>query len=193
MTGYKTKHALAVAAAVVGVFATTGISSPAKAEETIKLALVSGYPPLASWTGAAVETFIPKVAESLAKNGNYKIEWNVAISGQVVRATGELEGVEAGLGDVGIVVTAAEPSKAPLYAVSFNTPFTTLDMTLLSDTMKVLADKFPAYAAGWDKFNQLSLQPASAVDNMMIWTDKKTTKLTDLKGMKIGAIGPNLR
>lgn len=193
MTGYKTKHALAIAAAVVGVFATTGISSPAKAEETIKLALVSGYPPLASWTGAAVETFIPKIAESLAKTGNYKIEWNVAISGQVVRATGELEGVEAGLGDVGIVVTAAEPSKAPLYAVSFNTPFTTLDMTLLSDTMKVLADKFPAYAAGWDKFNQVSLQPASAVDNMMVWTDKKTTKLTDLKGMKIGAIGPNLR
>ena len=110
-----------------------------------------------------------------------------------MRATGELEGVEAGLGDVGIVATAAEPSKAPLYAVSFNTPFTTLDMTLLSDTMKNLADKFPAYAAGWDKFNQVSLQPASAVDNMMVWTDKKISKLTDLEGMKIGAIGPNLR
>lgn len=175
-----------------------GVLSPATwasshAEETIKLSLISGYPQLASWTGAAVETFIPRVAESLAKTGNYKIEWNIAISGQVVRATGELEGLETGVGDVGIVVTAAEPSKAPLYAVSFNTPFTTLDMTLLSDTMKSLSDKFPAYQAGWDKLNQVTLQPASAVDNMMIWTDKKVAKLSDLEGMKIGAIGPNLR
>ncbi|MCZ6591975.1 MAG: C4-dicarboxylate TRAP transporter substrate-binding protein [Alphaproteobacteria bacterium] len=193
MIGYKSKHALAAAAAVVSALAITASTAPANAQETIKLALISGYPPLTSWTGAAVETFIPKIAESLAKSGNFKIEWNIAISGQVVRATGELEGIEAGVGDVGIVVTAAEPSKAPLYAVSFNTPFTTLDMTLLSDTMKTLADKFPAYDAGWDKFNQVSLQPASAVDNMMIWTKKKVTKLTDLKGMKIGAIGPNLR
>ncbi len=193
MIGYKSKHALAAAAAIVSVLAAAGLAPPANAQETIKLALISGYPPRTSWTGAAVETFIPSINVSLAKTGNYKIEWNIAISGQVVHATGELEGVEAGLGDVGIVVTAAEPSKAPLYAVSFNTPFTTLDMTLLSDTMKILADKFPAYAAGWDKFNQVSLQPASAVDNMMIWTKKKITKLTDLKGMKIGAIGPNLR
>ena len=192
MIGDTKKRGLIVAAALAIAVAAIA-ASPAQAQEKIKLSLVSGYPPLASWTGAAIETFIPKIAESLAKTGNYEIEWNVAISGQVVRATGELEGVETGVGDVGIVVTAAEPSKAPLYAVSFNTPFTTLDMTLLSDTMKDLADKFPAYAAGWDKFNQVSLQPAAAVDNMMIWTDKKITKLADVKGMKIGAIGPNLR
>jgi len=168
-------------------------ATPAAAEETLKLTLLSGYPQLASWTGAAVETFIPKVNETLAKTGNYKIEWNIAIAGQIVRATGEIVGVESGVGDVGIVVTAAAPDKAPLYAVSFNTPFTTLDMTLLSDTMKTLADTYPAYAAGWDRLNQVALQPASAVDNMMVWTDKKVTKLDELKGMKIGAIGPNLR
>lgn len=193
MIEHKSKQVLAAITVVISTLAVMGSVQPATAQETIKLALISGYPPLASWTGAAIETFIPKIAESLAKTGNYKIEWNVAISGQVVRATGELEGVEAGVGDVGIVVTAAEPSKAPLYAVSFATPFTTLDMTLLSDTMKMLADRFPAYQAGWDRFNQISLQPASAVDNMMIWTDRKITRLVDIRGMKIGAIGPNLR
>lgn len=182
----------------LGLFAATALAgtlaaTPAAAQEKIRLSLISGYPQLASWTGAAVETFIPHVANILAETGNYELEWNIAISGQVVRATGELEGVETGVGDVGIVVTAAEPSKAPLYAVSFNTPFTTLDMTLLSDTMKMLADSFPAYQKGWDEFNQVSLQPASAVDNMMVWTDKKIGKLADLNGMKIGAIGPNLR
>jgi TRAP-type C4-dicarboxylate transport system substrate-binding protein len=184
-------HEFVTTAIAACVLATAG-SSTALAQENINLALISGYPPIASWTGAAIETFIPKIDEALAKTGNYKITWNLAVSGQVVRATGELEGVETGVGDVGIVVTAAAPSKAPLYAVSFNTPFTTKDMTLLSDTMKVLTDKFPAYAAQWEKLNQVSLQPASAVDNMMVWTDKKITGLDELKGRKIGAIGPNL-
>ena len=47
-------------------------------------------------------------------------------------------------------------------------------------------------AADWDKLNQIALQPASAVDNMMVWTKEKVTRLDELKGMKIGAIGPNL-
>jgi TRAP-type C4-dicarboxylate transport system substrate-binding protein len=182
----------ATATALGGAMLAGGVA-PAAAAETLNLTMISGYPQLAAWTGAAVEAFIPKVNETLAKTGNYEIEWNIAIAGQVVRATGEIEGVEAGLGDVGVVVTAAAPDKAPLYAVSFNTPFTTKDMTLLSDTMKELADKFPAYQEGWKRLNQVGLQPASAVDNMMVWTGKKVTALSQLEGMKIGAIGPNLR
>ena len=172
--------------------ASLAVAAPAAAVETIKLTYLSGYPPLATWTGAVMETFIPQVDAALAKDGKYKIEWNLAHSGQIVRATGELEGVESGVGDFAAVVTAAAPDKAPLYAISFNTPFVTKDMTLLSDTMKTLTDKFPQYAAGWDKLNQVALQPASAVDNMMVWTDRKVTSLEGLKAMKIGAIGPNL-
>lgn len=172
--------------------AVTASAGPATAAETIKLTFLSGYPPLATWTGAVLETFIPQVDAALAKDGKYKIDWNLAHSGQIVRATGELEGVETGVGDFAAVVTAAAPDKAPLYAISFNTPFVTKDMTLLSDTMKLLTEKYPAYAAGWDKLNQVALQPASAVDNMMVWTDKKVTSLAGLKNMKIGAIGPNL-
>jgi TRAP-type C4-dicarboxylate transport system substrate-binding protein len=179
-------------AALAAGLAATSFAGPATAVETIKLTYLSGYPPLATWTGAVLETFIPQVDAALAKGGKYKIEWNLAHSGQIVRATGELEGVETGVGDFAAVVTAAAPDKAPLYAISFNTPFVTKDMTLLSDTMKMLTEKYPAYAAGWDKLNQVALQPASAVDNMMVWTDKKVTSLAGLKSMKIGAIGPNL-
>jgi TRAP-type C4-dicarboxylate transport system substrate-binding protein len=176
----------------VAALATLGLSGPATAAETIKLTYLSGYPPVATWTGAVLDTFIPQVDAALAKDGRYVIEWNLAHSGQIVRATGELEGVETGVGDFGTVVTAAAPDKAPLYAISFNTPFVTKDMTLLSDTMKLLTEQYPAYAAGWDKLNQISLQPASAVDNMMVWTDKPVSSLEGLKQQKIGAIGPNL-
>jgi TRAP-type C4-dicarboxylate transport system substrate-binding protein len=176
----------------VAVAAVAALAGPADAAETIKLTYLSGYPPLATWTGAVIETFIPQVDAALAKTGKYKIAWNLAHSGQIVRATGELEGVETAVGDFAAVVTAAAPDKAPLYAISFNTPFVTKDMTLLSDTMKALADQYPAYAAGWAKLNQVALQPASAVDNMMVWSHDKVTTLEGLKGMKIGAIGPNL-
>ena len=65
---------LAAAAALAGI----AFTGPAPATETLKLTFLSGYPPLASWTGAAMETFIPQIDAALAKTGNYKVEWNLA-------------------------------------------------------------------------------------------------------------------
>jgi len=48
---------------------------PAAAQQQIKLTIVSGNAPTFTPVGAAIEGFIPKVDELLAKSGKYKITW----------------------------------------------------------------------------------------------------------------------
>jgi len=177
-------------AAVAVVLATMG--GTAQAQETIKVTFLSGLPIVTTVVAAAVNTFAPEIDKSLARTGNYKIHWNLAHSGQVVKPRGELEGLEAGLGDVGIVVTAFHADKVPLYEVSFKTPFTTQDLDLVGRTMKKLEGQFPEYQAGWKQFNQRGLHPTGTVENYVLISEKPIHSLADIKGRKVGAAGPNL-
>jgi TRAP-type C4-dicarboxylate transport system substrate-binding protein len=181
---------LAIAAAAT---ATVAVSAPASAQETINLTAISGYPPPATWIGSLVDAYMPAVDAILAKSGNYKIEWNKGISGQIVKPRGELEGVETGIGDLGVIVTAFHADKVPLYDVSFKTPFTSQDIALISRVTQKMVDTFPQYNQTWlNEFNQVPMGPTGAVDNYMLWSAKQITSLDQVKGLKVGAAGPNL-
>lgn len=167
-------------------------SGNAHAQKSINVTFISGLPPVTTVVGAAIQTFAPTIDKTLAKTGKYKINWNLAHSGQVVKARGELEGIESGLGDVGIVVTAFHADKAPLYEISYKTPFTTQNLDLVARTVKRLQDQFPEFQAGWKRFNQMNLHPTGTVENYVIISAKPIKTLEDIKGRKIGAAGPNL-
>ena len=185
-----TRHLLA--SAVAAAIAATAFAAPASAAETIKLTAISGYPPAASWVKAMMEAFIPGVDAELAKTGKYKIEWNEAFSGQIVKPRGELEGIETGLGDLGLVVTAFHTDKLPLYKLTFVTPFVSTDLGLIVKTVDAMQAKFPKWDEAWAKFNQVSIVNTGAVDNYVVMSAKPLKALSDFKGKKIGAAGPNL-
>lgn len=178
------------AAATAVAFASLGAA--AQAQETINVTFLSGFPPPATVVGAALDAYFPAIDAALAKTGNYKINWNLAHSGQVVKPRGELEGLESGLGDVAIVVTAFHADKVPLYEISYKTPFTTRDMDLVSRTTKKMEGMFPEYQDGWKKFNQMSLYPTGSVENYIIISKTPIKSLSDIGGRKVGAAGPNL-
>jgi|TARA_B110000263_G_scaffold102967_1_gene90058 TRAP-type C4-dicarboxylate transport system substrate-binding protein len=179
-------NGLAVAAATVA------FTMPASATKTLNLTGISGYPPAATWIGAFVDVYMPSVNAELAKTGNYTINWNKGVSGTIVKPRGELDGIGSGLGDLGVVVTAFHADKVPLYDVAFKTPFTTMDLGLAVATTGKMESMFDAYGKTWDSFNQVNLGPSGAVDNYMLWSKTKITKLSDIKGRKVGAAGPNL-
>jgi TRAP-type C4-dicarboxylate transport system substrate-binding protein len=183
------KLALKSMAAAVA-FASLGAA--AQAQQSIDVTLLSGFPPPATVVGAVLDTYVPTVDATLAKTGNFKINWNLAHSGQIVKPRGELEGLESGLGDIALVVTAFHADKVPLYEVSYKTPFTTKDMDLVARTTKQMEDTIPEYQAGWKKFNQFSLYPTGSVENYVVISSKPIKSLSDLKGRKVGAAGPNL-
>ncbi len=180
---------LAIAAAVT---ATVAATVPASAQQTINLTAISGYPPPATWIGALIDVYMPTVDKELAKTGKFKINWNKGISGQIVKPRGELEGVETGLGDLGVIVTAFHADKVPLYDVAFKTPFTTKNLALVIATTAKMEAQFPEYAKVWSTFNQVNLGPGGAVDNYMLWSKTQIKTLADIKGRKVGAAGPNL-
>lgn len=167
-------------------------AAPASATETIPLTVVASHPPAATWIVALHSTFIPGVDAILAKTGHYKIAWNEAYSGTIVKMRADLQGIQSGLGDMGIVVTSFQPDKLPLYRISFVTPFVSSDIQLVTGTINAIEKSQPAFKKMWSDLNLVNLGVSSNVDNMFLMSKKKVTSIDQIKGMKIGAGGPNM-
>ena len=179
-----------LAAAAVTVI---GLSSPAHATKTIELTAIDGYPTKASWVNRFQKFYIPNIDKALAKTGNYKIKWNQAWGGQIVKPKHVLEGLQKGLGDIGVVTTVFHPDKVPMQGVAYNTPFVSTDGGLISKTVDDMANKFPKMKGAWRKYNQHYLTNLVVLDTYNMFTRKKISSPSDLKGLKIAGAGANLK
>jgi len=164
---------------------------PATAQQQIRLTIVSGNPPTFTAIGAAIEGFIPKVDELLAKSGKHKITWVQGWSGSIVKPRGELEGIQTGLGDVGVVPGPFFPDKLTLFQIGYHTPFTSKDLDVVTEGMNQLMKKFPEMGGQGEKFNQIILKSAGVADNYLLFSKREIKQFSDLKGMKIAAVGAN--
>ncbi len=167
--------------------------SPAKAEKTINLTAIDGYPTKALWVKEFINFYIPEVNKRLAAKGNYKIKWNQAFGGQIVKPKHVLEGIQKGLGDIGVVTTVFHHDKVPLQAIAYVTPFVTTDPGLVARTVDQLASKFPEMKKAWKSYNQVYLTNMAVFDTYQVFSRKRITKLADFKGLKINGAGTNLR
>lgn len=165
---------------------------PATAAETIKLTAVDGYPPKTLWVKEFINFFIPEIDRRLAEKGNYKIDWNQAWSGQIAKKK-VLQGLQTGLGDIGVVTTVFHADKVPLQMVAYATPFVTSDPGLVARTVDELVDKMPEFKAAWKKYNQVYLTNLAVFDNYQIFSREPITAFEDFNGKKINGAGLNLR
>ncbi len=165
----------------------------AAAPETIAITAVDGYPPKALQVRTFISYFIPEVDKRLATSGKYKIRWNQAFAGQIVKVRNVITGMQKGLGDIGVVTSVFHQDKVPMQAVAYVTPFVTSDPVLLSRTVDELAEKFPAMKDAWMKYNQVLLTSFSVIDGYQMFFRKKITSLEDFKGLKIAGAGINMR
>ncbi len=191
----KTRKWLKTIAAPVSFAAACAVAVPAQAAEDINVTFVTGYAPSFTWTKAFLEKFIPEVDSALAATGNYKINWNLAHSGTVVKPRGELEGIQTGLGQMGIVVTAFHADRVPLYNISFVTPFSSTDIKFLQSTYHKLQGQFAdEFNKDWARLGQVPLMNAATgpMDTYWVLSRQPLQSIDDLKGMKISAAGPNL-
>jgi len=187
-------HSFRGVAAVTALATLAIVAAPnAKATEVINLTAVDGYPPKTLWVKEFINFFIPEIDKRLAETGNYQIKWNQAWSGQITKKKKVLQGLQSGLGDIGVVTTVFHADKVPLQMVAYATPFVTSDPGLVARTVDELAETVPAFKAAWMKYNQVYLTNLAVFDNYQIFSKDPITTFDDFDGKKINGAGLNLR
>jgi TRAP-type C4-dicarboxylate transport system substrate-binding protein len=189
---YSVKHCLPVRSAFAFI-ALLGFSSAALAQQVINLTAMDGYPVRAMWVKEFSEFFIPEVDKRLAATGKYKIKWNQAWGGQIVKPGGVLEGIKRGLGDIGVVTTPFHTDKVPLQSIAYVTPFVTTNPTLVAQTLDKLAAQFPEVKQEFAAHGQVYLTTAAVLDSYQLFTKTLVKQLSDFQGLKVNGAGTNLR
>lgn len=166
---------------------------PAAAQESISAVVIDGYPDRALWVKEFTNFFIPEVDSRLAENGNYKMNWQENYGGSIVKPKGVLEGVQLGLGDIGIVTTIFHSSKLPSQGISGSTPFVASDARAVAKAVDEIAREFPAIQNEFAAQNQVYLATGVVLDTYQVFCSEKVSTVADLEGRKIAGAGLNLR
>ncbi|MDG1529748.1 MAG: C4-dicarboxylate TRAP transporter substrate-binding protein [Paracoccaceae bacterium] len=171
----------------------TAFGSVASAQENINMIAIDGYPDRAMWVKEFSGFFIPRVNEELAKSGDYKITWQEAYGGQIVKPRGVLEGIKLGLGDIGIVTTIFHNSSLPSQGISAVTPFVSADARIVAKAVDEIAKEFPQMGAELAGENQVYLATGVVLDTYQMFSKTPINSLADLEGKKVAGAGYNLR
>lgn len=167
--------------------------TPAKAQETIDVTLIDGYPARAMWVAELSNFFIPEVDRILAETGNYAINWQESYGGSIVKVRGVLDGIKLGLGDVGVVTTIFHSSKLPSQAISAVTPFIAPDATAVARAVDEIAREFPTMQTEFEKQDQVYLATGVVLDTYQVFSTEPINSVSDIEGQKVAGAGMNLR
>lgn len=178
------------AVAAICVTVVGSVSIPAHAQEQIKLTVAAGHPPVFLWVKHLKESVMATVDAELAKTGKYKIVWTEAYGGTLAKIGSELETMQQGVSDLGIVATLFQSSKLPLNNVTYFVPYGPSNVdTVVSAIDKV--QQMPELKREWESHGVTYLA-GFTIDNYGLVSNFPITKMEDLKGHKIGGGGPNL-
>jgi TRAP-type C4-dicarboxylate transport system substrate-binding protein len=183
------KGVLRLAAVTIAAATMSGVAAQAA---TFKLKIGAGHPPVGLWVATIKDVFVPRITERVAKETGHKIEWTEAYGGTVCKLGECLEAVESGLLDIADVHVPTEPAKLLAHNFMFFVPFGTSDPRLAAKTVWDVYESTPALKKVLeDRYNQVFIGPG-IVGNYGLVTNFKWTNVSELKGRKIAAIGPNM-
>ncbi|WP_299948587.1 C4-dicarboxylate TRAP transporter substrate-binding protein [uncultured Ruegeria sp.] len=178
---------------LMGAALASVMALPAAAEETISAVVIDGYPDRALWVKEFTNFFIPEVDKRLAESGDYKMNWQENYGGSIVKPKGVLEGIQLGLGDIGIVTTIFHSSKLPSQGISGSTPFVASDSRAVAKAVDEIAREYPAMQNEFAAQNQVYLATGVVLDTYQIFCTEPVASVSDLEGRKIAGAGLNLR
>lgn len=162
----------------------------AAAQETIRLTVAAGHPPVFLWVKHLKETLIPAVDAELARTGKYKIAWTEAYGGTLAKPGSELETMQQGISDMGMIGTIFHSAALPLNNVTYFVPFGPTDVATVGKVIDELQD-LPELKAEWAKYNVIYLAGLT-IDNYGIVARPSVRGFGDLPGKKFAGGGANL-
>jgi TRAP-type C4-dicarboxylate transport system substrate-binding protein len=177
----------------MGAALATMTAMPVAAQETISAVVIDGYPARALWVNEFTNFFIPEVDRRLAESGNYVMNWQENYGGSIVKPRGVLEGVQLGLGDIGIVTTIFHSSKLPSQGLAAVTPFVSSDARAVAQAIDEIAREFPAMQNEFADQNQVYLATGVVLDSYQVFATNELSDISGLEGLKVAGAGMNLR
>tara|TARA_R110002051_G_scaffold70936_2_gene127841 strand:- start:318 stop:1418 length:1101 start_codon:yes stop_codon:yes gene_type:complete len=178
---------------LMGAALATMTALPLMAQESISAVVIDGYPARALWVSEFTNFFIPEVDRRLAETGNYQMSWQENYGGSIVKPKGVLEGVQLGLGDIGIVTTIFHSSKLPSQGLASVTPFVSSDARAVARAVDEIAREFPAMQNEFAAQNQVYLATGVVLNSYQVFSTTPVSSLADLEGKKVAGAGMNLR
>lgn len=178
---------------LMGAALATMMALPAAAQETLSAVVIDGYPDRALWVKEFTDFFIPEVDRRLADAGNYQMNWQENYGGSIVKPRGVLEGIQLGLGDIGIVTTIFHSSKLPSQGLAGATPFVSSDARAVAQAVDEIAREFPAMQNEFAAQNQVYLATGVVLDSYQMFCSNEVGTISDLEGLKVAGAGLNLR
>ncbi len=155
----------------------------------INVTIVAGHPPVFRWVKHANQTFIPAVNAALEGSGT-TITWSEQYGGALAKVGDELEAVQEGLAEIGLVSSLFDPAKLPVQNVTYFTPFVSSDTTKVAEWMDELQISNEDMKAAWTENDLEYLGGAIGIDDYLLMTKFPVNTISDLDGKKIGAPGP---
>lgn len=184
----KRKMLTAILAAAAFAASINWTVTEASADE-FNVTIVAGHPPVFRWVKHASQTFIPAVNKALEGTG-HSITWSEQYGGALAKVGDELEAVEEGLAEVGLVSSLFDPAKLAVQNVTYFTPFVHSDSTRISELMDSLHESNADLRASWEENGLEYLGGAIGIDDYLLMTNFPVNSIADLDGKKIGAPGP---
>ncbi len=183
------KHVLrGCAVAIAAAALATGTSADA---DTIKLKIGAGHVPAGLWVQTIRDYFMPRFAERVEKETGHKIDWTAGWGGSLCKIGECLEAVESGLLDIADVHVPTEPAKLLANNFTYFAPFGSPDPRVVAKVVAKIYETVPGLKKNMeDRYNQIFVG-AGVVGNYGLVTNFKWEKVSELKGRKIAAIGPN--
>jgi TRAP-type C4-dicarboxylate transport system substrate-binding protein len=161
--------------------------------KTFKLTIGAGAPadPL-PFVKAVRDFWCPEVKKRIEAKTDHKIQWNFAFAAAVAKLGEELEAIEGGVLDGGLVFPIFETPKLFLHNFSYFAPFGTSDMDLATNVNLRVYDNNPWLKEIFEKkYNQKWIS-AITYESYELITNFDWEEVDKLKGHKIAAAGPNL-
>lgn len=173
-------------------FGGSPFSGGAAYAKTFRLTIGSGHPPVVPWIERMRDFFSVEVKKRVKQKTGDEIEWVEAFGGTVAKLGGELDAVQGGSIDICSLIFPFESSKLFVHNFSYFLPFSSSDVRLVTEASLKVYAKVPYLKNVFEeKYNQKLLGIGGSGSYGLI-TTFPWKQVEQLKGIKIGAAGPNM-
>lgn len=161
--------------------------------ESFTLRIGSGHPsaPLV-YVNELEKFFVPEVAKRVKERTQHSVAFTEAYGGAIAKVNETVAAVESGTLDLGAMCFCFEPSRLFVHSFPYWVPFGPESAAAAMKATRRTYDEFPQLAQVFEQRYQQKLLGLGGYDNYHLGTTFPWDRLTDLKGRKIGAAGPNL-